>query len=78
MTERFPKPKYEPPIVIDLGSMAKGIGALDCTPGYTATRDCTQGDTAQNNCSAGTAALVACSAGVSALSACSAGTGLTG
>jgi hypothetical protein len=66
MTEDFQKPRYETPIMFDLGSMAKGSGIcdtgsapnadpLDCTAGPTASRACTAGDSAQVACTAGEA-----------------------
>lgn len=72
MTEDFPKPRYEPPIMIDLGSMAKGRGA--CTAGQTDAVDCTAGQGAFNACSqGGSASTAACTAGDSATVACTAG-----
>lgn len=72
MTEDSPKPRYEPPIMIDLGSIAKGRGA--CTAGETDTVDCTAGPGALNACSqGGSATTAACTAGVSATVACTAG-----
>jgi hypothetical protein len=84
MAEEFQKPRYETPILFDLGSMAKGRGVcetgsgvtsgpLDCTAGPSASNDCTAGTAALNNCSQGVSALVACTAGNSATSACTAG-----
>lgn len=56
------KPKYEAPILVPLGEMAKGSGA--CSAG--------SGDT--GSCTAGGAALIACTAG-GAAATCTAGTG---
>ncbi len=72
MTEDSPKPKYEPPIMIDLGSMAKGSGA--CTAGLSDTDTCTEGGAATNNCTAGLAAGGStCSAGSFANPTCTGG-----
>jgi len=65
--------KYESPILVPLGEMAKGSGGA-CVAGSTDAVDCTAGTAAYNNCTdAGVAALVACTAGNSALTACTAG-----
>jgi hypothetical protein len=83
------KSKYESPILVRLGEMAKGSGACTvgssvvapaCSPGAAdaAVLDCTAGLTATRDCTAGTASLRACSAGISALPACTAGTAATG
>ena len=61
-SEKRTKPKYEAPIVVDLGELARGAGA--CSAG--------SGDT--DTCTAGGAALTACTAGGSAAT-CTAGTG---
>ena len=65
------KPKYESPILVPLGEMAKGSG--DCVAGLSDVVDCTAGTAALNNCSQGVSALVACTAGLSAAAACTAG-----
>jgi len=66
------KSKYESPVLVPLGEMAKGSGA--CVAGVSDVVDCTAGTAALNNCTdAGVAALVACSAGNSAEVACSGG-----
>lgn len=59
--EKRTKPKYETPIVVNLGEMARGAGA------------CSAGTADVVDCSAGTAALNACTAGVSAVNGCTAG-----
>ena len=78
MTEEFQKQRYEPPIMIDLGSMAKGKGLM-CDAGYSdVTGDyCRAGpnntvgycSAGLNNtgtyCSAGNLNATACSAGPS-------------
>ena len=66
------KTKYESPVLVPLGEMAKGSG--DCVAGTSDVVDCTAGTAALNNCTdAGVAALVACTAGNSAITACTAG-----
>jgi hypothetical protein len=83
------KSKYESPILVPLGEMAKGSGVCEtgssvapvsCSPGAADTfvLDCTAGLTATRDCTAGTAALRNCTAGVSALPACTMGTAATG
>jgi hypothetical protein len=65
------KSKYESPILVPLGEMAKGFGEAacapgsggDCTAGPTATRDCTAGPNALRACTQGDAATVGCTAG---------------
>lgn len=79
------KSKYESPILVPLGEMARGSGACEagssvvagtaCAEGAAdaGTIDCTAGPTAVRDCTAGTAATRDCSQGVSATNACSAG-----
>lgn len=80
--------KYESPILVPLGEMAKGSGLCEagssvapvaCSPGAAdaAVLDCTAGLTATRDCTAGTAAVRNCSQGVSAIPACTAGTSAT-
>jgi len=74
--------KYEPPILVPLGEVTKGAGAL-CAPGTIATEHCAAGGTATIDpgyCEAGTNATPGyCHAGASAQTACTAGvTALTG
>lgn len=76
MTEDLQKPRYEPPIMIDLRSMAKGggqaycaAGPLDtgtyCTAGGSNPLACTDaGNAAYNECTEGTSAVLACTAGL--------------
>ena len=82
------KSKYESPILVPLGEMARGSGvceagsavvAVDCVTGEAdaGTIDCTAGPTATRDCTAGTAAERNCTAGVSAIPACSLGTAAT-
>jgi len=59
------KPKYEPPIVVPLGEIARGSGA--CTTGSGDTDTCTAGGLALTACTAGTAALGACTGGTANL-----------
>ncbi len=68
MTEDFPKPRYEPPVMIDLGSMAKGSGQppVDCSAGSSAFRNCTAGTAATDACTAGTQAIQSCTDGAAA------------
>ena len=83
MTEDFPKPRYEPPIMIDLGGMAKGKGdcvagltdtGARCTAGTSNLLACTAGTAAQNECTSGTSAILACTnVGAAAVNACSPG-----
>lgn len=84
------KSKYESPVIMPLGEMARGAGpASDCvdtgssaTAGYcragttASPLDCTGGTTATSYCTdAGTAAGTACTAGVTATTeACTGGT----
>ncbi len=83
------KSKYESPILVPLGEMAKGSGLCEagssvapvaCSPGAadTGALDCTAGSTATRDCTAGTAAVRNCSQGVSAIPACTAGNSATG
>jgi hypothetical protein len=83
------KSKYESPILVPLGEMAKGSGvcttgssvvAPACSPGASdaAAVDCTAGVTATRDCTAGTSATRNCSQGVSAIPACTAGNAATG
>jgi hypothetical protein len=79
------KLKYESPILVPLGEMAKGSGVctvgssvavVACSPGPAdaAVIDCTAGPTATRDCTAGTTALRDCTAGVAATgTTCSAG-----
>ncbi|PKN38861.1 MAG: hypothetical protein CVU62_01280 [Deltaproteobacteria bacterium HGW-Deltaproteobacteria-2] len=67
------KPKYEAPIVIPLGGLAKGAGA--CTAGSGDTDACTAGPLAQTACTAGvTNNGATCSDGGSASPTCTGGT----
>ncbi len=79
------KSKYEAPVLVPLGEIAKGSGA--CAPGsggapVTCSAGtgvgvpdpaCTAGADATTTCTAGTAASTDCTQGVSATNACSAG-----
>ena len=58
------KPKYESPILVPLGEIARGAGA--CTAG--------SGDT--DTCTAGGLASTACTIGISATAGCTTGGGL--
>jgi hypothetical protein len=82
------KPKYESPIVVPLGEMAKGSGvcttgssvvAPSCTAGAVdaAVIDCTAGSNATQDCTAGPTATRDCTAGTNAIRACTAGTAAT-
>jgi hypothetical protein len=70
------KSKYESPILVPLGEMAKGSGA--CGAGSSGLAEaCSAGtgvEVSPINCTAGVSATTACTAGGSALSACTAGT----
>ncbi|MBP1731110.1 MAG: hypothetical protein H6Q55_1539 [Deltaproteobacteria bacterium] len=55
------KPKYEAPIVVPLGDLARGAGA--CTAGSGDTDTCTDGGLALTACTNGTAATAACTSG---------------
>jgi len=68
VTDDFLKPRYEPPVMIYLGNMAKGSGQppVDCTAGPSAINNCTAGGNAQTACSAGTSAVQSCTDGVAA------------
>jgi hypothetical protein len=55
------KPKYEAPIVVPLGEMAKGSGA--CSAGSGDTDTCTAGYLAATACTAGPVAHAGCTAG---------------
>ena len=80
------KSKYESPVLVPLGEVAKGSGA--CTPGSAGTGaactaggavgvnpiNCTAGSNATDACTAGNTAKVACTAGPANIGAtCSAG-----
>ena len=77
------KLKYEAPVMIPLGTLARGLGycstgsgASDgyCEPGAAAAAYCTAGIAAGTACTQGGAALTAaCTAGDSAVGACTAG-----
>jgi len=81
----FRMSKYESPVLVPLGEMAKGSGACTggtsvvtpaCAPGAAdaATLDCTAGPTATRDCTAGLSALRDCTAGTAATgTTCSAG-----
>jgi len=85
MAEDLQKPRYEKPIMFDLGGMAKGSGVcdsgsapsvdpLDCTAGPNASQACTEGSTAQVACTAGpTNVGGTCSAGGNASPTCTGG-----
>lgn len=68
------KSKYESPVLVPLGEMAKGSGY--CRTGSGASDgDCTSGGSAASYCTAGTSAGTACTAGnVASAAACTAGT----
>lgn len=54
MTEEFPRQRYEPPIMIDLGSMVKGRGVCTAGNGDTIGPYCTAGPgNTSGYCSAG-------------------------
>jgi hypothetical protein len=86
MTDDFQKPRYEIPIMFDLGGMAKGSGVceggsapsinpIDCTAGVTASNACTAGTAAQTACTAGSTNIGAtCSRGGFANPTCTGGT----
>jgi len=75
VTEDLPKPRYESPILIDLGGMAKGKGQSYCAAGPLDTGTyCTAGGSNPLACTAGTAAFNACSEGTAAVNACTSGT----
>ena len=60
--EKRPKPKYEAPVVVPLGSLAHGTGY--CAAGSNAADGyCTAGVIASSACTAGGAAPAACTAG---------------
>jgi hypothetical protein len=78
------KSKYESPVLIPLGEMAKGSGvcvtgssvvAPSCIPGAadSAVIDCTAGSQATRDCTAGTNATRDCTAGVNATRGCTSG-----
>jgi hypothetical protein len=48
--EKRTKPKYEAPIVVPLGGLARGTGDATCTPGAAATDTCTVGGAATQTC----------------------------
>jgi hypothetical protein len=85
------KSKYEAPVLVPLGEIAKGSGAcapgsggapVTCAPGAgveVSPIDCTAGASASTTCTAGGTASTACTAGTSALTACTdAGVASTG
>ena len=70
--EKRTKPKYEAPIIVSLGGLAKGAGA--CTAGSGDTDICTAGALAQTACTAGvTNNGATCSDGGSASPTCTGG-----
>src|SRR5450759_536394 len=80
------KLKYESPVLVPLGEMAKGSGACStgssvvaaCAAGAadSAPLDCSAGSTASRDCTAGTTATRACTGGTDALVGCTAGTAI--
>lgn len=72
--EKSTKPKYESPILVPLGGMAKGAGVA-CSAGSSANTDCVAGGGANPGfCQAGTTATPGyCTAGITAQTACSDG-----
>jgi hypothetical protein len=75
VTDELPKPRYEPPIMIDLGIMAKGKGYCAAGPLDTGGEYCSAGESNQiGYCSAGYGNMgTYCSAGTANQRACSAG-----
>ncbi len=70
--EKSAQPKYEAPILVPLGEMAKGAGA--CVAGSGDRGDCTMGGLADNACTAGPVNNGGtCSAGGSASPTCTGG-----
>ena len=59
--EKRTKPKYETPVVVPLGGLARGIGY--CTSGSNPDGYCSSGTTATGYCSDGAAAGGYCSTG---------------
>ena len=60
------KPKYESPVVVPFGELARGTGY--CAAGSGAIGDyCTAGTLAGTACTAGTGAVTACTAGTAQL-----------
>jgi hypothetical protein len=72
------KPKYESPVIVPLGEMARGAGA-ECAAGSNAVGNCRAGNSANPGyCQAGTIANPGyCTAGITASTACTDGTGAT-
>lgn len=82
------KSKYESPVLVPLGEMAKGSGVcatgssvvpvVACSPGNADAADCSGGGTdagaGATSCTAGPTATNNCTAGLSAQMACTAGT----
>ena len=57
--EKRTKPKYEAPIIVPLGELARGAGA--CDPGSSDVTTCTQfGGAALATCTNGASAAVTC------------------
>ncbi len=71
------KPKYESPVIIPLGEMAKGTGQGECVAGSSAASNCRGGTSANPGyCQAGPNATPGyCHAGDNALADCTAGAG---
>ena len=61
--EKKTKPKYKTPTVIDLGGLARGIGA--CGSGYSPDDSCGHGAIAHTSCGNGTIAVTTCLDGTS-------------
>jgi hypothetical protein len=59
--EKRTNPKYETPIVVSLGELAKGIGA--CGGGSSPDDSCGSGATAPSSCGIGTFAGTTCGTG---------------
>lgn len=70
------RPRYEAPIVVALGEMARGAGT-ECIPGSSAVGYCYSGGTASGSgyCSTGTIADGYCTDGLAPNGYCTAGTG---
>ena len=52
--------KYDPPVVLDLGSIGNGAQAQNCRSGTNANASCTAGNKAANQCNVGISALSNC------------------
>ena len=67
------KKKYETPVIVTLGELSMGIGAVCQDGSYAITGNCGNGDTAQPACKNGGTADASCNNGTTAGASCASG-----